>query len=111
MFSESTVVMDRPDRGGYVYAVPKASPEEALNQIMLMDGVEARIVDHMVHGRLVRVDVGSPDAVHDKLLELDSVSDVKDHRDGKIKLGVFEKKTRPEFTDALQEIIRKARGD
>ena len=56
------------------------------------------------------MDTKFPDAIHGKLLELGSVSDVKDHLDGKIMLGVFEKKTRPEFTDALQEIIRKARG-
>lgn len=110
MFSESTVVKGRPERGGYVYAAPKASPEEALKQIQTIDGVEAKIVDHMAHGRVVRVDTKLPDIVHDKLLELDSVYEVKDHLEGKITLGVFEKKTRPEFTDALREIMRKARG-
>jgi len=110
MFAESTVIKGRPDRGSYVYAVPKASPEEALKQIQTIDGVEAKIVDHMAHGRVVRVDTKFPDAVYGKLLELDTVSEVKDHLEGKITLGVFEKKTRPEFTDALQEIIRKARG-
>jgi len=110
MFSESAVVRDKPDRGGYVYAVPKASPEETLKQVKAMEGVETRIVDHMAYGRVVRVDTKFPDAVHGKLLELGSVSEVKDHLEGKIELGVFEKRTRPEFTDALQEIIRKARG-
>ncbi|MCK4437996.1 hypothetical protein KAV47_02875 [Candidatus Bathyarchaeota archaeon] len=110
MFSESTVVMDRPDKGGYVYAVPKTSPEDALKQVTAMDGVEARIVDHMMHGRVVRVDTKLPEMVRGKLLKLDSVSEVKNHLEGKIMLGVFEKKTRPEFTDALKEIIKKARG-
>ncbi len=111
MFAESTVVKDRPDRGGYVYAVPKASPEEALKQIQGVEGVEARIVDHMEHGRVVRVDAEPLDVVQGKLLELGTVSEVRDYLDGKITLGVFEKKTRPEFTDALRDITRKARGE
>lgn len=111
MFAESTVVKDRPDKGGYVYAVPGASPEEALKQIQEIKGVEAKIVDHMEHGRVVRVEAESLDMVQRKLLDLNTVSEVKDHLDGKIALGVFEKKTRPEFTDALREIIRKAGGE
>lgn len=111
MFAESTVVKDRPDRGGYVYAVPKVSPEEVLKQIQAMDGVEVKIVDHMRFGRVVRVDGEPLDVVRGKLLELGTVSDVKDHLDGKITLGLFEKKTRPEFTDALREIMRKAGGE
>jgi 2-oxoglutarate ferredoxin oxidoreductase subunit beta len=110
MFRESTVVKDRPDRGSYLYAVPKSSPEEALKQIQALDGVEAKIVDHMAHGRVVRVDTKTPDTIRDRLLELDSVSEVKNHSEDKIELGVFEKKTRPEFTDALREIMRKAGG-
>jgi 2-oxoglutarate ferredoxin oxidoreductase subunit beta len=111
MFAESTVVKDRPDRGGYVYAVPKDSPEKALKQIQAMDGVEAKIVDHMKHGRVVRVDAEPLDLVQGKLLELGTVREVKDNLEGKITLGVFEKKTRPEFTDALQDIMRKAGGE
>ena len=111
MFAESTVVKGRPDRGSYVYAIPKASPEETLKQIQAMDGVEAKIVDHMKYGRVVRVEAEPLDVVQSKLLELGTVSEVKDHIDGKITLGVFEKKTRPEFTDALRDIMRKARGE
>jgi 2-oxoglutarate ferredoxin oxidoreductase subunit beta len=111
MFAESTMVKDRPDRGGYVYAVPKASPEDALKQIQEIKGVEAKIVDHMEHGRVVRVETESLDEAQSKLLDLNTVNEVKDHMDGKITLGVFEKKTRPEFTDALREIMRKARGE
>ena len=111
MFAESTVVKGRPDRGSYVYAIPKASPEETLKQIQAMDGVEAKIVDHMKYGRVVRVEAEPLDVVQSKLLELGTVSKVKDHIDGKITLGVFEKKTRPEFTDALRDIMRKARGE
>jgi len=111
MFSESTVVRERPDRGDYVYAVPRASPEDALKQIQEIKGVEAEIVDHMEHGRVVRVEAESPDEVQSKLLDLNTVSEVKDHLDGKITLGVFETKTRPEFTDALREIMRKSRGE
>ena len=110
MFAESIVVKDRPDRGGYLYAVPKASLEEALKQIQALDGVEARVVDHMTLGRVVRVDTKAPDMIRGRLLELGSVSEVKDHSEGKIELGVFEKKTRPEFTDALRKIMRKAGG-
>lgn len=110
MFAESTVVKDRPDKGSYVYAVPKESPEETLKQVKALDGVEARVVDHMAHGRVVRVDAKSLEAVRGRLLELDTVSEVKDSLEGKIELGVFEEKTRPEFTDTLREIIRKAGG-
>ncbi|MBN2334998.1 hypothetical protein JXL21_05520 [Candidatus Bathyarchaeota archaeon] len=111
MFSESTVVKDKPGKGGYLYALPKGTPEETLKQVEKMSGVKAKMVDHMEYGRVVRVDTESPDAVRGKLTELDTVKEVKDHLEGKIELGVFERKTRPELTDSLREIIRKARGE
>jgi hypothetical protein len=40
---------------------------------------------------------------------LKQVKYVADYVEGKIELGLFEKNTRPELTDSLREIIRKAK--
>ena len=46
-----------------------------------------------------------------KLDALGEVKYVADHMEKKIELGLFEKYERPELTESLQEIIRKARGE
>jgi len=46
-----------------------------------------------------------------KLEALGEVKYVADHMEKKIELGLFEKYERPELTESLQEIIRKARGE
>jgi hypothetical protein len=43
-----------------------------------------------------------------KLEKLDEVKYIADKVENKIELGLFEKKTRPELTESLREIIRKA---
>ena len=109
MFQESTVIKDKPARGSYLYAVPDGDPAETLRQV---EGLgEARIVDHMGFGRVVRVDNPDTDALRSRLEDLESVNYVADMVEGKIELGLFAKYTRPELTDSLREIMRKARGE
>ena len=109
MFMESTYNRNREARGGYLYAVPKTSAEKTLKQVSGLGS--AKIVDHMGFGQVVRVDNPDTEALRAKLEQLDEVKYVADHREKKIELGLFEKYERPELTDSLQEIIRKARGE
>ena len=111
MFSESTYVRGRPEKRDYCYAVPTGSPEEALKEIAeTLEGVGARVVDHMGLGRVVRMDsdepLGDPEAVE----ALGSVERVADALEGKIELGVFVKEERPEFTESLRQMIERSGG-
>jgi hypothetical protein len=71
---------------------------------------EAKIVDHMGFGRVVRVE-GDGEALRDKMDRLPVVKYVADNVEGKVELGLFEKYERPELTESLRDIIRKARGE
>lgn len=109
MFMESTYNRNRDQRGGYLYAVPKGNVKKTLEKV---SGVgNAKIVDHMGFGQVVRVDDPDVDALRSKLEKLNEVSYVADHKEQKIELGLFEKYERPELTDSLQEIIRRAREE
>ncbi len=107
MFKEGTYIKDKPD-GGYVYAVPE-NDVKAVTEAAQSLG-EAKIVDHIGFGRVVRVD-GEVGVLKKKLSKLPEVKHVADHRERKIELGLFEKNLRPELTESLREIIRKARGE
>ena len=109
MFMESTYNRNREARGGYHYAVPKTDVKKLLDQTKELG--KAKIVDHMGFGQVVRVDNKDTDALRSKLESLDEVRYVADHLEKKIELGLFEKYERPELTESLQEIIRKARGE
>lgn len=108
MFNESAVIHDNPDKGGYVYAVPKGDVMDTLKAVQGLG--DSGIVDHMGFGQVVRID-GDVEALRDKLDRLSEVKYVADHVEGKIELGLFEKYERPELTESLREIIRKARGE
>ncbi len=113
MFSESTYVRDRPERGSYFYVVPKNTPEEAMRSVEdAMTGLEARakLVDHMALGRAIRIDTRDVESVKSRLSGLDSVARLADSREGKLELGVFVREERPEFTESLRAIIKRARG-
>ena len=107
MFGESTFIRGRPDRDQYVYAVPKGDIQAALKAATRLG--EAKVVDHMAFGQVVKV-MGDPETLKAGLMGLPSVRYVADKHEGKIELGLFEKKTRPEFTESLREIIRRAQG-
>jgi 2-oxoglutarate ferredoxin oxidoreductase subunit beta len=109
MFMESTYYRNREEKAGYLYAVPKTIVEKTFEQVIEIG--ESKIVDHMGFGQVVRIDSPNISELRGKLELLSEVSYVADHMEKKIELGVFEKYERPELTDSLQEIIRRARGD
>lgn len=111
MFNESTYIRDRPVKTSYLYAIPSESPGETLMEISGLDGVQANIVDHMGYGQVIRVDIKFPESARSQLEDIESVEFVVGPRDGKIELGIYEKTIRPEFTESLKEIGRKARGE
>lgn len=109
MFKESTYVRDRREREEYFYAVPKQSIENAYEDITgILDNTE--IVDHMSLGRVIRVNKNLGD-YKERVESLDSIERTAGSREEKIELGIFHKKERPEFTDSLQDIIKRARGE
>ena len=109
MFMESTYNRNRKARGDYLYAVPKSDTKKVLEQVQGLGS--AKIVDHMGFGQVVRIDNPDTEALRSKLESLNEVGYVADHIEKKIELGLFEKYERPELTESLQEIIRKARGE
>jgi len=113
MFAESTYIRGRPPRGSYCYAIPREAPEEALGAVeKAIEGLgTARIVDHMGLGRVVRIDAEELERAKEKLRGLEAVERLAGPREAKIELGVFVKEERPEFTDSLRGIIRRARGE
>ena len=111
MFSESVYVRGRPEKEEYGYAVPTESPEEALKEIVkTVKGVEARIVDHMGLGRVIRIESDAPEGDLKAIEALGSVQRVAGALEGKIELGLFVKEERPEFTESLRQIIERAGG-
>ena len=111
MFSESVYVRGRPEKEEYGYAVPTESPEEALKEIVkTVKGVEAKIVDHMGLGRVIRIDSDEPERDLGAIEALGSVQRVAGALEGKIELGLFVKEERPEFTESLRQIIERAGG-
>jgi 2-oxoglutarate ferredoxin oxidoreductase subunit beta len=108
MFKEGTVIKGRPEKGGYVYAVPKGNVMDTYKAVESLG--ESGVVDHMGLGQVVRID-GEAEALRGKLDTIPEVKYVADHVEGKIELGLFEKYERPELTESLREIIRKARGE
>jgi hypothetical protein len=69
------------------------------------------LVDHLILGRVVRVEAQDLDAVRERLSKLGAVKRLADAREGKLELGVFVREERPEYTEALRAVGRKARGE
>jgi 2-oxoglutarate ferredoxin oxidoreductase subunit beta len=111
MFGESTYVRGHQNKGDYLYAVPRGDVRETLRQVEALGDVKARVVDHIGFGQVVRVDTKQTEATKGKLSGLSSVRYVADNVEKKIELGLFEKTERPELTESLREIMRKARGE
>lgn len=113
MFSESTYIRGRSEKRDYRYAVPKDSPEKTLEKIgEFVEDVkaEAKIVDHMAFGRVVRVDAVDTDMDWESIGRLGAVERLVGPQEGKIELGVFVREERPEFTESLRRIIKAAEG-
>jgi 2-oxoglutarate/2-oxoacid ferredoxin oxidoreductase subunit beta len=111
MLGESTYQADKAEKP-YVYAVPAGEPEAALKAIAsaIGDTGKAKLVDHLTFGRAVRVDSADIETAKAKLA-IPEVKRVADNREGKHEIGVFVRKQRPEYTEALREIGRRARGE
>ncbi len=111
MFSESTYVRGRPQKEEYGYAVPTESPEEAHKEIVkTLKRVDARIVDHMGLGQVVRIDFDEPERDLEAIEALRSVQRVADALKSKIELGLVVKEERPEFTESLRQMIGRSGG-
>ena len=63
----------------------------------------------MGFGQVVKL-IGDPINLKTKLEQLEEVKYIADKLESKIELGLFEKTSRPELTESLREIIRKAQG-
>ncbi len=111
MFAESTYQTDKQEKA-YVYAVPSGEPEAALKAITqaLGDSGKAKLVDHLTLGRAVRIDAANIESAKGKL-GIPEVQRIADNREGKHEIGVFVRRQRPEYTEALREIGRRARGE
>ncbi|MFP3951852.1 MAG: thiamine pyrophosphate-dependent enzyme [Candidatus Bathyarchaeia archaeon] len=109
MFKESTYIKGRPMRNKYFYALPESSLQHTLEEIKDL-AQDILPVDHMALGRVVRVNA-DPNKYRECVDSLESVKSTAGPRDEKIELGVFRKVERPEFTESLQGIISRARGE
>jgi 2-oxoglutarate ferredoxin oxidoreductase subunit beta len=108
MFAESTYIRNRTEKADYVYAVPLKNIHEILVKTQKLG--EAKIVDHMAFGQVIKIN-GDPKVLKEELINIKHIKHVADNLEGKIELGLFEKNIRPELTESLKEIIRKAKEE
>ncbi|MFA5869828.1 MAG: hypothetical protein WC941_09045, partial [Candidatus Bathyarchaeia archaeon] len=103
---------DREERRSYVYTVLAGEPEAAIKAVEKALGAtgKAQLVDHLTLGRVARVDAEDIEAAKAKL-GIPEVKRIADNREGKHEIGVFVRKTRTEYTEALREVGRRARGE
>jgi hypothetical protein len=59
----------------------------------------------------VRVEAEELEPVRDRLSKLGAVDKIADAREGKMELGVFVREERPEYTEVLRAVGRRARGE
>jgi len=113
MWAESTYIRGRPERVRYLYAVPSKAPEEAMKAAEQALGPSAKLslVDHLTLGRVVRVEAEELEPVRDRLSKLGAIDRIADALEGKIELGVFVREERPEYTEVLRAVGRRARGE
>jgi 2-oxoglutarate/2-oxoacid ferredoxin oxidoreductase subunit beta len=111
MLEESTYREDRKEKA-YFYAVPSGDAEAAFKAATKALGSvgEAKLVDHLTLGRAVRVDAADIESAKTKL-SIPEVKRLADNREGKHEIGVFVRKQRPEYTEALRELGKRARGE
>ena len=111
MLGESTYLKDGEEKTMYFYAIPTKSPEEALNAVSkVLKDPKASLVDHIELGRVVRVESWDPDA-SSKLDANPAIKRIAGNREGKIEIGIFVRSKRLEYTEALREVGRRARGE
>ncbi len=110
MLQESTYQADKKEKD-CCYAVPAGDAETVLKAVQkaLGDPDKARLVDHLTLGRAVRVDADIESAK--AKLGIPEVKRIADNREGKHEIGVFVRRQRPEYTEALRELGRRARGE
>ncbi|HUS78461.1 MAG TPA: thiamine pyrophosphate-dependent enzyme [Patescibacteria group bacterium] len=112
VIEESTYVRGRPVWENVRYAVPKGSPDDMKAAIdsMALPEVESKLVVRFDAGRVVKV-VGEEGFDWGTVEALESVERLLGPNEGKMELGVFVREERPEFTESLRGIIRKAGGE
>jgi 2-oxoglutarate ferredoxin oxidoreductase subunit beta len=108
MFKESTIVKGKKHRANYFYVVPNRSPRETLEEITQDIDPKAVIVDHMGFGQVIKI---NDRELENKVEKIDTVEKLVGPQEGKVELGIFEKKERPEFIDSLQKIIQRAQRE
>jgi 2-oxoglutarate ferredoxin oxidoreductase subunit beta len=111
VIEESTYVRGRPVRENVRYAVPKGTPDnvKAAMDSLASPEVESKFVVRFEVGRVVKV-VGEEGFDWGTVEALESVERLLGPNEGKMELGVFVREERPEFTESLRGIIRKAGG-
>ncbi|NQT09163.1 2-oxoacid:ferredoxin oxidoreductase subunit beta [Candidatus Bathyarchaeota archaeon] len=110
MLDESTHVKGRKIRENIRYALPKESPDMTLEEIKAnFSLVDAEAVDRIDVGRVIKV-TSKLEIDLEEMSSLGSVERLLGSTEGKIELGVFVRDERPEFTESLREVIRKAGG-
>ncbi len=111
MLGESSRIAGREEKG-YLYAIPSGMPEDALKAVAEAVGTagNVKLVDHLSLGRVVRVDSKDIDAVRGRL-SISEVARLADPAEGKTEVGVLVKTHRPEYTETLREVARRARGE
>jgi pyruvate/2-oxoacid:ferredoxin oxidoreductase beta subunit len=112
MLGEGTYMVDREEKKSYFYIVLVGEPDGALKTVQrsLGDAGKTRLVDHITLGRVARVDAKDIEAAIAKL-KIPEVKRIADAREGKQPIGVFVRASRPEFTEALREVGKRARGE
>jgi hypothetical protein len=110
MLAESTYISGHEERTKYFYVIPNKAAEDTLYSVSKALDIEVKLVDHIQFGRVVRVELDEKSA-SSKLEKDPSIKRIVDDREGKIEIGVFVRSQRPEFTQALREVGRRARGD
>jgi len=110
MLGESAYRADRPEKENYLYAVPLKTPEESEKEIAGL-GYNAKLVDHITLGRVVRVESEKLVDAKSQLKSLQTVRRLADHLEGKFEVGVFVHSKRLEYTEALREVSRRAKGE
>jgi hypothetical protein len=112
MLAESTYIADMEEKRSYIYTILAGEPEAAIKAVekALGDTGKAQLVDHLTLGRVARVDVDDLEAAKAKL-NIPEVKRIADKHEGKQEIGVFVRKTRTEYTEALREVGRRARGE
>ncbi len=111
MLTESTYQANKQENR-IIYAIPMSDSESTLKAVVnaLGDSGKAKLVDHLTLGRVARIESRDMETAKTKL-NIPEVKRLADNIEGKQEIGVFVRRQRPEYTEALREVGRRARGE